>query len=75
MTNPYVLMVEWQIRMATEWLNAVDAMFGMCRHVAQMEEVFLKPQPHHRHHEVPPAGPALDDHYGHRSHDVDVERV
>ncbi len=29
----------------------------------------------HRKHTVMPSGPDLGDHYGHRSHDVDIERI
>jgi len=52
-----------------------DALRLQERLAADQLDLFTHLQPGRRYHDMPDAGPDLMEHYGHRAHDVDVERI
>lgn len=75
MFNPFLMAFEWQMAAMQAWLRAMSCTATHCAHIAALPEELLNHPDHHRHHDVLYRGPDLEDHYGRRAHDVDVERV
>ncbi|MBF0372834.1 MAG: hypothetical protein HQL39_05380 [Alphaproteobacteria bacterium] len=73
--SPFTLMLEWQNTALRLWYESMLHGARACGHVVEAESRLLKPEPHRRSHNEPPHGPRLDDHYGRREHDVDVEHL
>lgn len=69
--NPFTLMLEWQTAAMRLWWDAM--LRGT--HACEAEAKLPRPEPQRRSHDESPRGARLDDHYGRRDHDVDVEHL
>lgn len=69
-------LLEMQLAGVQAWNNWMEMIIHTQEHLLAEQAAFLATQhPHRRRHKIIPSGPDLMDHYGHRSQDVDVERI
>lgn len=75
MDNQFETMLKLQMAMYQGWAKLMqDSMLSYQRLWEQQAKLFQHPS-YFRFHDIVPMGASLLDHYGKRSHDVDVERV
>lgn len=72
--NPFVMLARYQVAYLQGWLRVSDLLAGQYLHWLETQAHLLG-HPVHRWHDVNYRGPDLSDHYGRRSHDVDIERI
>jgi hypothetical protein len=64
-----------QLAAVEGWLNAAALFWKECQHLTQLNLELMRPAAFQRWHDVVPTGAEWTDHYGRRSHDVDVEHI
>jgi hypothetical protein len=68
-------LIRIQLAMIDGWINAMTHMWRGCQHLLGTNVELLRHPAFHRWHDIHPLGPDWMDHYGKRSHDVDVEHM
>lgn len=72
--NPYTKLFEMQMALFDGWMRTVSQMMAcLCTSMEHNGKLFE--HPHCRWHDVTPQDADLQGKYGHRSTDVDVERI
>lgn len=74
MVNPFVFVAQCQMAALEGWLRLANCAVNQFAQTMMLPQKLLD-HPKHRHHNVAHRGADLNDHYGRRPHDVDVERV
>ncbi len=75
MYNPFLMMAQCQMAALEGWLKLNACMWRQYGNMLTLPQSLAKHPPYVRWHDVCFRGPDLNDHYGRRPHDVDVERV
>ena len=73
-TSPHSF-VRFQAALWEGWTHVIIERAVVCARVVEHQAKILDHPPEFRRHCVMPQGADLLDHYGHRSHDVDVEKL
>lgn len=74
MFNPFLMMAQCQLAAFDGWMRVANCSWRQYGRMMQLPQELLN-HPHYRMHDVCYRGADLDDHYGRRAHDVDIERV
>lgn len=83
MFNPVVFSLKYQQAVLEGTMNAFRVMMDCYLHLLEQQRHMMEEHlnPHRRAEDIHvrpkiiPGGPDLENHYGHRSHDVDVEHI
>lgn len=75
MVNQFEAMLRLQIAMCAGWAKLCTDGFMVCETLASQQAKLLEHPKYLRLSDLIPDGASWFDHYGKRSHDVDVERV
>lgn len=75
MTTPYDPFFKMQTALWEGWVHAMMDSLCACERLLEHQAKMLDHHHYFRFHNVIPRGADWIDHYGKRSHDVDVEKV
>jgi hypothetical protein len=75
MMTPLDIILEVNQTVCGHWMRATCAGFSLVETLAQRQRHFVCGYAHARFRDSIPNGADWFDHYGHRSHDVNVEQV
>ncbi len=75
MTTPYESYFRMQLAMWEGWTKLMAESFLACDRLVEHQTKMFEHPRFIRWHDTIPRGADWFDHYGHRAHDVDVERV
>lgn len=74
MVDPLMLS-KLHMAMIEGWMNMASHMMSAYGKIWMHQTELMHHPFGHRHHDIPPQGVNLQDHYGRRLHDVDVEHM
>ncbi len=75
MENPALLMLQLQAAWFQNWLTLCNGMLKESRHMLDMQQQFFDHPTIKRWHDICVQDADFTTHYGHRAHDVDVEKI
>lgn len=68
-------LIRIQLSLAEGWITVINHGWRCWQNLAVANLELLQHPAFHRWHDVVPRGPSWTDHYGRRSHDIDVEHI